>query len=110
MSETDERVVCPQCGGRKYMLALVDYADRSKSGSQQIACHVCDGEGTIDPQRARWIAIGRAHRERRVLAHESVRACAARLGIDALELSLMEFGQMNPARIEDDRPEITADA
>lgn len=90
---------CPDCGG-KGTRGL--FTDGPKGGRyiEAAACLFCGGKGRVDPRRVEWRRIGRGHLSARVQRRESVRDCAARLGITPAELSAMEHGRADPARLK----------
>ena len=101
-----DKVRCPGCRGSGRLRALLDFADRSKSGPAEIDCNRCGGTGAIDLQEEEWMRAGGTHRTWRVCQHESQRDCAARLGIGVADLIAMESGKLDPARVIQDTPEI----
>jgi len=103
MDEGDIR--CPGCDGKGKVTAFVDYADRRKSGVAEIPCIVCGGSGSIDAQKALWMAHGKAHREWRAARGETIRDCATRLRVSVTLLSAMENGRADPRLVIDDTPE-----
>lgn len=98
------KIVCPDCKGRRVLLALVD--GPTCRGPMEIACTRCTGTGEIDEDMERWIVIGGTHRTWRVAQHEALGECARRLGMSASELSGMEHGRTDPTRLIADIPEI----
>lgn len=87
-------------------MALVDFADRRKSGSMQIECRRCMGIGAVSRKQEEWICVGGIHRTWRIAQEESQRECAKRLGISATELSAMEAGRADASRLIADTPEV----
>lgn len=95
-------MICPDCKGRKVVLALVDGPEYS--GPAELACMRCKGTGEVDPDTERWMKIGGTHRTWRVAQHESLAECAKRLGMGSAELSGMENGRTDPTRLIADIP------
>lgn len=97
-------ITCPDCRGRKVLMALVD--GPAYSGPAEIACLRCGGAGEVDEDMERWMMIGGTHRTWRVAQHEALGECARRLSMSASELSGMEHGRTDPTRLLADIPEI----
>ena len=97
-------VECPDCRGTGSLMAMVDFVDRTKSGPMRIQCSRCKGAGSVDRIMEEWMRVGGTHRTWRVAQHESLRECAARLGIPVPDLSAMESGRTDPARLVSDTP------
>lgn len=95
------REQCPRCHGKGTFAAFVDTATDGWY-DPAIKCDLCKGTGSIAAQIVEWLEIGRAHYERRIARDESIMECARRLGIRAAELSSMEHGRADPARLRDD--------
>ena len=81
------------------MAAFVDTATRGYF-EPALRCSLCLGEGRISATTADWLVRGEAHYKARVSRGESVRECARRLGISVVELSGMEHGRIDPAKLE----------
>ena len=98
-SKPDATVECLACKGIGHMVAFVD---RASGGHLDpvLCCNLCLGEGCISATKADWVARGRTHYKARVARRENVRDCAARLGVGSAELSAMEHGRLDPARLE----------
>lgn len=96
---------CPQCDGRGTNAGLIHYVDgfghRASRYDDAIRCSLCGGTGQISKQTAEWLAIGRQHYETRIARDESLRECAVRMGIKASELSAMEHGRADPAKLKE---------
>lgn len=56
---------CPDCDGIGVATAIVDYADRTKSGLATMECMRCRGSGTITGDAEAWYLQGKAHRDAR---------------------------------------------
>ncbi|WP_316176282.1 hypothetical protein [Bradyrhizobium sp. SZCCHNRI1073] len=95
-------IVCPDCKGKKQMMAFVDGQDFN--GVAEIACLRCRGSGEVCEDTERWMKIGGIHRTWRVAQWESLAECANRLGMGAAELSAMEQGRKDPTRLIADIP------
>ena len=94
---------CPHCDGRGSNAAFVCFADNSGQRSryyEAIRCSLCGGTGQVSKQTAEWVAAGREHYAIRIARGESLRECAVRMGIRAAELSAMEHGRVDPARLK----------
>lgn len=90
---------CPRCNGARTSAAFISLADGSSRYAPALPCSLCKGVGTVGAQAAAWFYVGRAHYEARVARMESVRECAKRLSVSPSELSAMEHGRADPARL-----------
>lgn len=97
---------CPDCNGTGKLMALVDFADRAKSGAYEIECRRCLGVGAVSRKQEEWSRIGGIHRTWRIAQDESQRECAKRLGVSASDLSAMEAGRSDPSALVADTPEV----
>lgn len=95
-------ITCPDCKGKKKIMAFVDGADFH--GVEELDCLTCKGSGEIDPDMERWKKIGGVHRTWRVAQWESLADCAKRLGMGAADLSAMESGRKDPTLLIADIP------
>lgn len=102
MSDAPDLPECPVCDG-KGTHGL--FADGPKGGRyvEAAPCTFCAGKGRVEPHRIEWRRIGRDHYRARVKRAESVRDCATRLGVTPAELSAMEHGRADPARLKEGR-------
>ena len=85
--------LCPACNGAKRGVALV--------GAEMVlcACTLCRGAGAVTEQTARWHYDGQIARVVRIAGGEAPQTAARRLGITTLELTDMEMGRADPARL-----------
>ena len=90
---------CPDCRGKGTISAFVDWEGGGEF-REGIRCHGCGGTGRVTAQRIIWRGAGKQHRDARVARMESLRDCAARLGVSAVELSDIERGRADPARLD----------
>ncbi len=74
---------CPFCDG--YGVAVT--FDR-----WMFTCCCCNGSGWIAKRNPEAVALGKAHREKRLARREALRDCARRLDMDVGDLVLMEKG------------------
>jgi DnaJ-class molecular chaperone len=81
-----EQQMCPVCSGKGGRDVFACPGFRQTWAT----CSACGGTGQISAQRAHLIEIGNAHYEGRVQRRVSSRDEAARLGVDAMELSKFE--------------------
>jgi hypothetical protein len=95
-------MICPDCKGAK-MLAVGE-AHPGGGTVAWIGCARCGSSGAINPERDRWRDTGAMHRTRRIGRRESIRDCAARLGIAVAELCDMENGRTDPERLAAETP------
>lgn len=91
--------VCPSCQGRAYSKAFILSSDGRSIMDPAHPCPVCTGLGRIDHQTAAWRERGQAHARARRSRMESLLECAQRLGLSPAELSAMEQGRADPARL-----------
>lgn len=85
---------CPRCTGDGGYCALVHRESGCTEG--YLTCSVCHGAGKISDEVQGWIDEGSKHRNERVARDESLRECAARLGVSAAIISAMETGRARP--------------
>jgi hypothetical protein len=97
--ESKTTVECPRCKGAGHVPAFVHGGDGTRF-DPALRCGTCKGGGRISLTVVHWLTIGHAHYKARVARRESVAECAARLGIRPAELSGMEHGRLDPARLE----------
>ena len=98
-SETTDGSTCPRCDGKGSNPAFV----HTESGSYydpELKCDLCKGTGKVSDQTLQWLSAGKRHRDDRVARDESIMECSRRLGIRAAELSAMENGRADPARLQ----------
>ena len=77
-------MICPDCEGKGTAIALVDRAHYR--GPMCVSCSRCKGTGETDPQTECWSEIGGTHQM-------------------PAELSALENGRADPARLLLDTPE-----
>ena len=94
-----ETTKCPSCDGARTFPGFVDGPSGGRFDAA-LPCGLCHGSGVVPLHVVHWLSVGRAHRERRVENDEGLRECARRIGISAVELSAMENGRADPARLE----------
>jgi hypothetical protein len=105
---SDGMVTCPDCRGKGTLGAFLDGLSGGRY-EEAIQCSRCRGVGAIDRQQEEWMRVGGTHRTWRVAQHESLLECATRLGLPVSELSSMEHGRSDPARLIPDTPEVLRD-
>lgn len=98
---TDEHLVlCTNCNGTgRTVLSHVRYADGTGASNVRDLCTMCQGRGAVPAITRQWSENGKRCRERRVGAAIGVREMAARLGLSAPDVSHMEWGRADPARL-----------
>lgn len=91
-------VQCPLCEGYR---TLPTFSDGPRGGAYNPAqmCGLCQGAGEISEQKAEWLRIGKAFRDERVRLGITVFRAAVSLEVSPVELSAMEHGRQDPARL-----------
>ena len=91
---------CPHCSDGK----IGGIACGGPGGCRPILveCGTCNGRGEVPDIMGDWIERGRIVRARRMDRGETLRSCAARLGVGAALLSDIEMGRVDP----NDYPEV----
>lgn len=93
---------CPSCkGSGKTGLVHINYGGvRPGEWREGLPCRRCQGEGEVSDKQADWIRRGEAIRRARVGRGESVRDVSRRTGLGSANISAMERGRADPARLE----------
>lgn len=89
---------CPRCDGAKTHAAFVDGACGGHY-EPALRCDLCKGSEEVADEVYKWLQIGKRHRFARVDRLETIGQCADRMGVTAAELSAMEHGRSDPARL-----------
>lgn len=89
---------CPHCKGRR---TLPTFSDGPCGGSFNPAqmCGLCQGAGEITEKQALWVKVGKEFRDERVRLGVSIFRAADSLQVSPVELSAMEHGRQDPARL-----------
>jgi ribosome-binding protein aMBF1 (putative translation factor) len=94
-------LICPDCkGSGKTGLVHINRGDQPHEWREGMPCWRCDGTGKIPDEMRDWMERGEVLRKARITREVSLRERAKELGISASELSAMERGRTNPARVE----------
>jgi hypothetical protein len=89
-------LMCPDCGGKKTMMAFVDGRRPDGTpfgGVKRINCFTCKGTGQIDERFAARRVAGKALRDARIAKGQSLLEAAKERGISPTELSAIEQGR-----------------
>jgi DNA-binding XRE family transcriptional regulator len=84
---------CPECNG------LGKHRGFGCPGLRpvELGCELCGGSGQIGEEQARWRKTGERLKQARIDRLETLRRCAARLGVNPNQLSLWERGVDDPS-------------
>jgi DnaJ-class molecular chaperone len=89
---------CDTCEGTGKTHIHLNYSS-GRSGWKWVDCLMCDGSGTVSPEKQLQIKAGRRLRDRRKETYRSLRDEAIRLGIGFMELSQAENGRLPLTRV-----------
>ena len=89
-----ETIQCPDCEGEGRTFGILCTRTGCQDGS--LICHRCTGTGSIPAEMLDWIAEGDKLREDRLNRRLGQREEAKRRGLDVVEYSHMEHGQIRP--------------
>lgn len=97
---------CPSCKGKRTTVAHLNFGYRDpRNGFRLTWCSTCKGHGEVTDDYEARRAEGRAKREARIAARESVRAYAKRVGIKPSEVYGIESPPGNDLPYPDREPE-----
>ena len=92
-----ERVICQTCQGSKQLQPVFVSYEEGYSGPpvQFLPCYMCNGEGSIDANRMRWIEHGEGLRAARLERELTLRAFSEAKGMSVVEISRIERGEVD---------------
>jgi len=88
INEYEKNAGCPNCSGHGKIFTF--------HGVDLGPCDMCLGTGEITPEQQKWRVIGRGMKNIRIKNRKTILAAAQELGINAVELSKMERGVIQP--------------
>lgn len=90
-------ICCPGCKGIK--MGHIDLGPPGAEATAFFTCSRCAGTGVVTPELDRLWLYGAEQRAKRIARRESVRDCAARLGLTLAQLCDLENGRVDFATL-----------